>query len=140
MDFIGGNYSIYTIITKILPYLALEEYSSLLWEEIIKFVERHPELNNQFAQVFSMLDYNNPRKTLNEWLNIRKTSGTLGSMSFLIIIGRIARAIGFYPKIGNYGLDTAVLRQLFLNNPQYVKLMLYDIDNKINICQSNTNR
>ena len=104
-----------------LPPAAIEEYNNLVWEEIIKFVEQHPEFINEFEWVFyDVSDLSNPRKALNEWLRVRMgqcPNGVLSAFWADEIYAIMKRTIK------RMDLKHDALKQFFLTHPDYTKLM-----------------
>ena len=112
---------------KILPPSAEREYHNLLWEQIIKFVERHPELTNQFDTFFFISDYSNPTKALNDWL--AQTMWVNSEHWAELILQHIDRVTEYKKKQELSNLINEALRQLFLTNPDYTTLMYQYITN-----------
>ncbi len=108
-------------LMEILPSAALNEYYDLLWVEIIKFVERHPELNNEFDIFFGILDYSDPRKALNDWLS--HTNWPNVEYGSELIYEQLREVIRDKSWIGHDDLTLNALRQLFLKHPDYTNFI-----------------
>lgn len=108
---------------QVLPSSAMNEYQELIWEEILTFMERHPELHNQFSILFYIPDYSNLRKSLNDWaiqLNVSRLRSN-GWAEYLR--EQIDRVTEYKYRQELINASEEALRQLFLKHPNYVQLM-----------------